>query len=265
MDLPRAKKSLGQHWLSDTFTLEGIVDAADIVPGDNVLEIGPGTGTLTDVLIHKGAHVIALEFDLERISALEQKYAHRTSTDIVVHHGDIRSYDLATMPKGYKIVANIPYYLTANLLRKLVDTENKPICAALLVQKEVAHRVCERPGKLTLIAVLTQIFYSAQLGQVVPANLFMPPPKVDSQVLVLQQREQPLIKLESGGLKIIKAGFSQPRKKLRTSLSGDLGVAKSAIDELLVSANIASHARAQELGFADWERLLQQTEKYLTR
>lgn len=256
--LPFAKKNLGQHWLADTYSLQAMIKAANVQPGDVVLEIGPGTGTLTDELLAAGAEIIALEFDASRVRELERKYKERLSSEIFIQEGDIRSYDLTNMPEDYKIVANIPYYLTAYLLRKLINNDHKPTVAALLVQKEVAERVCAQPGNLSQLAVLTQIFYEPTLDILVPSHLFTPPPKVDSQILVLCRRRVPAIAVSSELFTVIKAGFSEKRKKLRTSLSGGLHVSKVVAEALLTSVQVDPNKRAQELRLDEWAKLAQQ-------
>lgn len=234
-------------------SLEAIADAAMLTQQDTVLEIGPGTGTLTNVLIKKVGHVVALEFDKQRAQSLTRQYAGNSK--ITVKEGDIRSFDLSPLSRGYKIVANIPYYLTANLLRKLVDADNKPQIASLLVQKEVAERVCAQPGSLSQVAVFVQIFYDVSLGEMVPAYLFTPPPKVDSQVLVLQRRVTPLIEVDDAFIKLVKAGFGEKRKKLRSSLSGGLQMQKSDIETALSDAGLSPDSRAQELSIVQWQAL----------
>lgn len=254
-NLPFAKKALGQHWLSDAGALGAMVTAASIGADDYVFEIGPGAGTLTATLLETGAQVMALEFDVQLILALTKRFANRPNFQ--VEPGDVRTFDLSTLPTPYKLVANIPYYLTANLLRKLIDTAHKPAVAALLVQKEVAERVAAGAGRLSFIAVLTQLHYEVSLGEVVPAELFTPPPKVDSQVLILKQRTTPLFNsLETEQfIKVVKAGFSAPRKKLRSSLSGGLGVSKEAAEQQLAGAGLDPNARAQQLSLDDWYQL----------
>lgn len=251
--LPFAKKSLGQHWLEDKASLEAMVRAACITEADTILEIGPGTGTLTDELAISGAHVRALEFDEQRFHDLGRKYGQDSRVSII--QGDIRTFDLQTLPKDYKIVANIPYYLTANLLRKLVDADNKPSTAVLLVQKEVAQRIVARQGNLSQIAVFTQVYYQPTLGQVVSAHLFLPPPKVDSQILVLERKRVPDFEINDHFVRTVKAGFSEKRKKLRSSLAGGLGINKEAADSILKAVNLNPDARAQELSAADWQKL----------
>ena len=253
-ELPRAKKALGQHWLTDKPSLQAMVSSADVQPGDVVLEIGPGTGTLTDELLAAGALVTALEFDLNRVRDLESRYAKYPNKP-VIEPGDIRTFDFNKLPKDFKVVANIPYYLTANLLRRFVDAENKPEYAVLLVQKEVAERVAAVPGDLSQIAVYAQLYYEVKLGLLVPPHLFRPPPKVDSQILILKRRPVPIYELDEVMLKVIKAGFRERRKKIKTSLTGGLQLTKAEIVLLLEKAGVNPDARAQELSIEDWHKL----------
>ncbi len=249
------KKSLGQHWLSDDGALKAMVESSLVKKTDNILEIGPGLGTLTDELLKTGAKVTALEFDHELVQKLQKKY--KGNEQIEIREGDIRRFDFGSMAKGYKVVANIPYYLTANLLRSLIDTDNKPVIASLLVQKEVAERIAAKPGQLSFVSVATQVFYDAILSDLVPAHLFDPPPKVDSQILILVKRGQPLFKnLDTKVFfKLLKAGFDQKRKKIKTSLAGGLGVSKGEVTKLLAEANIQPDLRPQELTLEQWDAL----------
>ncbi len=256
-DTPFPKKSLGQHWLSDKESLEAICDAAGVHAGDVVLEIGPGTGELTTHLLERGAEVVALEIDLSLKPGLENRFRAYPSSQFSFEEGDIRTYDLSRMPPNYKIVANIPYYLTAHLLRLLTDTPLKPARAALLVQKEVAQRVAAEAGDMSFISVSTQLFYEVNLGWQVPARLFTPPPKVDSQVLILKLRDKPLFdELDvKQFFRITKAGFSARRKTLLNSLSGGLRLEKSVVDEMCAKAGVNPRSRPQELKLEDWYEL----------
>lgn len=258
------KKSLGQHWLHDEATLNYICDVADISSDDTILEIGPGTGTLTAKLLDNGAKVVAVEKDKALAKNLPINVRGATShisQKLEVVQEDILQFDLGQLPTGYKVVANIPYYLTSNLLRVLSESANPPATAVLLVQKEVAQRIAAGPGQMSLLAVSIQLYYRPELGQVVPAKLFEPPPKVDSQVIILRRRQKPLFKdLDNQKFfRLVKAGFSQRRKKLRSSLAGGLGISKDQAEALLRSAGIAADARAQELSLEDWHQLSKAT------
>lgn len=256
------KKALGQHWLTDRSALQAIAESARLSAGDEVLEIGPGTGTLTEILLEFGAQIFALEFDQDAIKPLRQRFARQLDAQVRIEEGDIRSFDFSRMPTNYKIIANIPYYLTANLFRLLIDTDHKPTIASLLVQKEVAQKMAAAPGKLSFVAVAMQLYYEVSLGELVPAYLFTPPPKVDSQVLVLERRAEPLFPNIDTEVffGLIKAGFSERRKKLKTSLKTGVG-SGVAVGDLLDKAGINPDARAQELSLDEWYQLYQVVNK----
>lgn len=244
-------KSLGQHWLRDRDVLSHIADCADIGPGDIVLEIGPGLGTLTSELLRRAKKVIAVEFDSELARKLPGQFPGK---NLEVIHQDILQFDLTQLPSGYKVVANVPYYITSKIVQLLMTSTNKPAVAALLVQKEVAERLAAHPGDMSILAVSAQIFAEVTLGDVVSADLFTPPPKVDSQVVVLRTRSTPLVDLnqEKQFFRIVKAGFSSKRKKLRSSLAGGLGVSKEQAEHLLRNAEISADARAEDLAIESW-------------
>lgn len=252
-DEPQAKKSLGQHWLHDTAALEDIVEAAELSKQDVVLEIGPGTGLLTKLLVAKAKKVVAVEFDMELAEQLSERIP---ATNLEIHHKDILRFDLNDLPGGYKVVANIPYYLTSNLLRVLCEADNPPSLIVLLVQKDVARRVAATPGDMSLLSVSVQFYCQVELGREVLAKSFVPPPKVDSQVLVLRHCGQRFQDVDSKQFfQIVKAGFSERRKKMRSSLAGGLRLSKPEADQLLTKAGIDSNRRAQELSLEEWRKL----------
>lgn len=252
MKLP--KKSLGQHWLTDPLALEAIVEAAEIRKKDTVLEIGPGLGHLTNYLLSQAGHVVAVELDKYLIPRLSYRF---TGRNLTLHAGDILRFDLTQLPSGYKIVANIPYYLTSHLLKILSESANPPQMMVLLLQKEVADRITADPGQMSLLAISVQLYYQAELGLKVPAQLFEPPPKVDSQVVILRRHTKPLFhNLDSVKyFQIVKAGFAGRRKKLRSSLSGGLHINKSKVDTILKKAGLDGEKRAQNLSLQDWYRI----------
>lgn len=248
------KKSLGQHWLTDEAALSAIARAAYISPEDTVLEIGPGKGALTKYLVLEAKKVIAVELD-EKLAADLPKTI--TDANLEVVQGDIMQFDLSKLPTRYKVVANIPYYLTGKILRLFATSKNRPSTLILLVQKEVAERICGRPGKMSLLAVSVQLYFDAHLGLVVPAASFNPKPKVDSQVVILQRHRWPLFKglREQKFFEVVKAGFSNPRKKLRSSLSAGLQISKDEADKLLAKAEINGDLRPEHLSLNQWYRL----------
>ncbi len=247
-------KSLGQHWLHDRDILVHIAESAQLTADDTVLEIGPGLGTLTSELLRQADKVLAVEFDPDLACKLPGQFPGK---NLEVVNEDILSFDLSILPAGYKVVANVPYYITSKIVQKLMTADNKPSVTVLLVQKEVAERIAAEPGDMSVLAISAQVYAQASLGDVVPAELFTPPPKVDSQVVILKTYEQPLVKPEDekAFFRMVKAGFSAKRKKLRSSLSGGLGVSKPEVEELLVKANISPDARAEDLSIDDWLRL----------
>lgn len=250
------KKSLGQHWLYDELSLKAMADVADVSASDTVLEIGPGLGTLTQVLLEREAEVVAVEYDHDLAVALPKHISHKNLR--VIEH-DILTFDFTQLSVGYKVAANIPYYLTSNLLRVMCESANPFDTAALLIQKEVAERAAAKPGQMSMLSVSVQFYCDVHLSVVVPAELFTPPPKVDSQILGLKYRKQPLFPGVDTKVffRLVKAGFSEKRKKLRSSLSGGLGISKPDAEALLTAAQIDPNLRAQALSLDDWHRLYQ--------
>lgn len=247
-------KSLGQHWLTDRAILAQITEAAELQPTDTVLEIGPGLGTLTSELLRRSREVIAVEFDTELARKLPGQFP---GTALTVHHQDILRFDLDQLPSGYKVVANVPYYITSKIIEKLMTATNKPTLAVLLVQKEVAERIAARPGNMSILALSAQVFADTSLGIDVPKRFFTPPPKVDSQVIILRTRQEPLVapEDEQAFFRVVKAGFGAKRKKLRSSLAGGLAISKLAASELLHHVGINPDLRAEDLSLDDWQRL----------
>jgi 16S rRNA (adenine1518-N6/adenine1519-N6)-dimethyltransferase len=248
-------KSLGQHWLHDLYSLRSMADAAHIGADDTVLEIGPGLGTLTAELAARAKHVIAVEFDPELAAGLA---ARVPAKNIEVVHSDILKFDLTKLPRDYKVAANLPYYITSKIVRLLLESPNPPAEVAILVQKEVALRMAAEPGDMSVLAVSVQFYAEATLGPLVPAELFTPPPKVDSQVIGLKRRITPLFPdvTSQDYFRMVRAGFGEKRKTLRNSLSGGLHLEKPETEKLLEAAGVDSGARAEQLGLDDWHRLV---------
>lgn len=247
-------KSLGQHWLHDLASLTAMCDAADIGPDDTVLEIGPGLGTLTIELTQRAKRVIAVEFD--RVLAAELP-ARVPVQNLEIINQDILKFNLSDLPRGYKVAANLPYYITSKIVRMLLESPNPPAQIALLVQKEVAQRMAARPGDMSVLGVSVQYYSEPSLGPIVPATLFTPPPKVDSQIIAMRYRDAPLYPDVSTDdyFRMVRAGFSEKRKTLRNSLSGGLRLDKAEAEKLLSAAGVDPGARAEQLGLDDWYRL----------
>lgn len=245
------KKSLGQHWLKDRDVLASIADEADISKDDTVLEIGPGLGTLTSELLRRAKKVVAVELDKDLARKLPAQFP---GTSLEVVNQDILSFDLRALPENYVVVANVPYYITSKIIQLLTTAVNKPRAIVLLIQKEVAVRLAAEPGDMSILAVSAQIYANVRLGDVVPAEYFTPPPKVDSQVVILETRDQPLVTPEEERVffRTVKAGFVAKRKKLRSSLSSGLHISKQEAEELLQKHGISPDNRAEDLTLQNW-------------
>ena len=248
-------KSLGQHWLKDATILDQITNSTKITDADTVLEIGPGLGTLTSHLLRCSKKVIAVEFDKNLADNLVSQFPGKENS-LQVLHEDILDFDLTVLPKDYIVVANVPYYITSKIVQKLMTAENKPKATVLLVQKEVAERIAAGPGGMSILAISAQVYAEAALGIEVPRGYFTPPPEVDSQVIILTTRKVPLINDEKQFFRLVKAGFSEKRKKLRSSLAGGLTLSKQAVDTMLEESGISLEARAQELSIDQWKELV---------
>ena len=258
-------KSLGQHWLRDREILDAIAFSAEIEDGDFVLEIGPGLGTLTSSLLKfagKNGQVLSVEFDENLAKKLPAQFPGK---NLEIINADFLDFDLSKLPKNYKVAANVPYYITSKIVEKLLTSKNKPSVAALLVQKEVAERMAAKAGELSILAIASQIYAEVSLDILVPREFFTPPPKVDSQVVVLKSREYNLIEIfnlknncevsEREFFRIIKAGFAAKRKKIAKSLSANLAISKEQTAEILEKCEISPDLRAQDLNIEEWLKI----------
>lgn len=248
-------KSLGQHWLKDPDVLADIAEAAALVESDTVLEIGPGLGTLTSRLLERAKSVVAVEFDAALARKLPGQFPGK---NLEVINQDILQFDPSSLAADYKVVANVPYYITSKIIQRFSETSNPPSVMVLLIQKEVAERLAAGPGDYSILAVAAQVFHEVELDQVVPSELFTPPPKVDSQVVILRRRALPLVDkaYQADFFRLVKAGFSAKRKKLRSSLAGSLRLSKPVVESLLNQAAIEPNARAEDLSIDQWLTLL---------
>ena len=248
----RPNKGLGQHFLIDRQALETIMEAAVPGPTDTVLEIGPGLGVMTRPLAERVGKLVAVETD----QILAELLRRDAPDNLEVIEADVLKFDFTTLPIGYKVVANIPYYLTSQLFRLLLESPNPPSVMSLLIQKEVAERIVARPGRLNILALSVQYYAEAEIIDEVERHKFWPAPAVDSAILRVIRRAQPAFKADASELfRLIKAGFGEKRKQLKNSLSGGLNLTTDLAISLLDEAKLAPMARAQELSLGDWERL----------
>lgn len=258
----KPKKSLGQNFLIEAAGLNKVIDAAQLQPEDEVLEIGAGLGSLTYLLAQLVRQVVAVEIDDAILPPLREALTNFENVQII--EGDIleKNPDELMEGKDYVVVANIPYYISSAIIRHLMEAANRPKRVVLTVQKEVAERVIARDGKMSLLSLSVQVFGQVSMAGVIPAGSFLPAPDVDSAVLKIELYPEPLIPLanEKVFFKIAHAGFSQKRKTLRNSLSGGLGVSTIQSEEILSKAQIDPQRRAETLTIPEWNKL---TEIYL--
>lgn len=248
-----AKKGLGQHFLVDENALDAIAGAADLSVDDHVVEVGPGTGFLTERLLARAGRVTAVEYDADMVRLLKQKFPY--SDHLTLVHKDALKFPV---PEGdYKVVANIPYYITSPLLKHFLQSENRPSLMVLLIQKEVAEKVCGLGGK-SMVTIQTQLFGKPSLAGIVRAASFHPAPQVDSAILKIEVRDEPLVPAENleAFLRLVGFGFSQKRKKLTNSLAAGLHLETADVRLLLEKAGIRDDVRAENLEISDWCRLL---------
>lgn len=249
------KKSLGQHWLKNRTILDQIADLAFVPDVQTCIEIGPGLGTLTSSLLKRFPKVIAVEYDADLARKLPGQFPGK---ELEVKNADILETSIEELlgnSVDYVVAGNIPYYITSPIIRKLLDFKPLPKKIVLLVQKEVAERVAAEPGDYNLLALFVQNLAEVELGPVVPAAEFTPPPKVDSQVLILTPLESPVV--EPKCLKLAKIGFSSPRKKLVANLAAGTNHDKAVWRAHLEKNHINPDARAEDLSLWDWETLNQ--------
>jgi 16S rRNA (adenine1518-N6/adenine1519-N6)-dimethyltransferase len=255
----RPKKSLGQNFLVDEAVLARVAAAADLGPRDTVLEIGPGLGSLTRHLAEAARRVVAVELDAAILPAL--RHTLRPYANVEIVHSDILKYALTAsrsgLPSNYKVVANIPYYITSALIRHLLEADVKPSLIVLTVQREVAERICAEPGEMSLLAVSVQFYCAPRLVARIPAGAFYPPPEVDSAVLKMEVRPRPAASVSDVDrfFRVVKAGFSQKRKQLRNSLSAGLHLEGRTVDDYLLRAGIDPRRRPETLTLEEWGTL----------
>jgi 16S rRNA (adenine1518-N6/adenine1519-N6)-dimethyltransferase len=247
----KPNKNLGQHFLADRESVEAVIDAAEVTAADTVLEIGPGLGVMTQPLCSRAGRVVAVEMD----HALADLLRRGAPPNLDVVERDFIKFDLGSLPAGYKVAANIPYYLTSRIFRLLLESATPPSVISLLVQKEVAERVAARPGAMSVLAVSVQYYGRPELTRVVGRELFVPPPRVDSAILRVRVTGPAFPADPARLFRLVKAGFGERRKQLKNSLAGGLGCDSATVLELLAAADLPLTARAQELSIDGWRRL----------
>lgn len=252
----RAKKSLGQNFLRDPHYLNKIADAAQVGAGDQVLEIGPGLGHLTRVLSQRALKVLAIEVDDRLIPQLRDEFGGVPNFELL--HADALEYDYEALTGRWKVVANLPYYISTPIIQKLIVRREKFISLTLMLQKEVAERIAAPPGgkDYGYLSVLVQYYAVPRMEFKVPPGAFTPSPRVDSIVITLILRDRPAVKVrdEAFFFRVIRAAFSQRRKTLRNSLK-QLGAVKEKMDAVLSVTGIDLARRAETLTVEEFGKL----------
>ena len=261
----RPQKKWGQNFLTDARILESIADTAEVTRDDNILEIGPGLGHLTRVLARRAGDVTAVEIDRDLATRLSAEFAETPNVKIV--HGDILAFNpsdligaghdpaLAAIP--YKIVANLPYYITSAILRHILQAARKPRLVVVMVQREVAQRMTAQPPAMSRLAVSVQFFARARIARTISAGAFYPRPQVDSAVVRLDVFDLPPLAAEDTErfFEIVRAGFGERRKQLRNSLARGLSLDPDTAAAALARARIQPTRRAETLTLEEWRAL----------
>ena len=251
----RPRKSLGQNFLADHNALLKIVRDAGVGPGDRVLEIGAGLGSLTRVLAARAGQVVAVEIDRNLFPVLEAVTGSFDNVELV--QGDILEIPPKTLftEDGYLVVANIPYYITSAVIRHLLEAEVRPARVVLTIQREVAERILNLDGKMSLLSLSVQVYGKAELGSQIPAGCFYPVPGVDSSVLIIDVDEKPKLSAEDleSMFRLAHAAFHQKRKMLRNSLQSLLG--DERVSQVFADADLDPRSRPETLSLEEWIRL----------
>lgn len=261
----RARKGLGQHFLVDGGVLKDILSAAELRPTDTVIEVGPGLGVLTRELARRAGRVVAVELDDSLASLLKEALASFGNVTIV--NQDILKVDPQALlrqrlPDGegdslrYKVVANLPYYISSPVLRHFLEASHKPQCLVVMVQKEVARQITAQPGQMSLLSISVQLYGEPRIVKYVRASSFYPAPEVDSAILRITVYPRPVVEVDTESFfTVVRAGFSAARKQLANSLAQGLNRPKAEALSLLEKAGIDSHRRAETLSLEEWARL----------
>lgn len=267
------KKSKGQNFLIDADVLEDIVSSANLNKQDTVLEVGPGLGILTEQLVEKSKKVVSVELDKKLYDFLKVKFINTKNLELVnenILKFDSTNYSLLTT--HYKIVANLPYNITSNFLKRFLTAESKPQEMTLLVQKEVAERMCAQPGQMSLLGLSIQLYSNPEIVRIVRAKSFWPVPKVDSAIIKLSsvKNKNEVDKVLKGITEerfwqIAKIGFSAKRKQLQNNLTSGLHISSDKAKNILEKAKFDPKIRAQNLSVDDWVRLARLAERSATR
>lgn len=264
-----ARKGLGQHFLVNSSILRKITEAAGLSSQDIVLEIGPGLGILTQELVEQAGWVVAVELDTRLAELLRETLAPCRNISIInrdvleIEPRDLLQEERTKFPSSlaasdkYKLVANLPYYITAPIIRHFCEARLKPEIMVIMVQKEVARNIVAQPGELSILAISVQFYGKPQIVSYVPASNFYPVPRVDSAILKITLYPRPPFEVtgEKSFFEIVRAGFCAARKQIANSLAQGLHVPKAEILSLLEKAGVSPDKRAETLSLEEWARM----------
>jgi len=250
----RPNKSFGQNFLIDRAVLQRIVEAAEIEPGDQVLELGAGTGVLTRELARRARRVVAVELERAMLTLLEKTSGALPNVELLARNLLYLDPREVFAQEPYKLVANLPYYITAPTFRHFLESANKPRLLVVMVQYEVAQRMVAGPGDMSLLGVSVQFYGRPRIIARVPARAFYPAPKVDSAILRVDVHERvPLAQAERDGFfRVVQAGFAERRKQLHNSLTRHLHRKNEEVRACLTAAGIDPSRRAETLSIDEW-------------
>lgn len=258
----KAKKSLGQNFLVNENIRDSIIEAANLSAEDTVIEVGPGLGILTEKLAARAGKVVAVELDDRLAERLGSRMTKSGNIDVIT--ADILNLDLRGLIRSgtYKVVANIPYYITSPLLRYFMQATVRPSLMVIMMQEEVARDVTAKPGAMGFLAVSMRLFSLPSIVCRVPADCFYPAPKVDSAVVRFAMLDRPAVEVVDvkGFLETVHAGFGAPRKQLHNSLAIGLGLGTEEAGEILRRAGIDPRRRPGTLSLDEWAALYRQTD-----
>lgn len=255
----KPKKSLGQHFLKSEKTLSQIVGAADIHTDDIVLEIGPGEGVLTEKMLPLADKIIAIEKDKDLIPLLQEKFSDAIASQrLELLEKDVLTFSPNELAKNYKLVANIPYYITGAIFQQFLSAQNQPTQMVVLIQKEVADRIIARDKKESILSLSVKAYGTPKFIAKVPAGAFNPPPKVDSAILSIENISRDFFKdcNEELFFNVLKKTFGGKRKQLQKTLGDFLGSNEKA-HNILSMCGLDPKVRPEDLTLSEWKKIIQ--------
>ncbi len=252
-------KRLGQNFLVDTGSIDALMNFLPDELPDRIVEVGPGLGAITRPLAHKVKEVQAIEKDQNLITELRKALQQEGITNVHIKEEDARRTRYGTDGLPYAFVSNLPFNAGAHILQQVISAQNPPTVSVVVLQKEVAERICVKGGAWSLLALAIHLYAQPELGDIIPARAFEPQPKIDAALLRLTPHKTAPIAIPQDEItdffRLLRAGFSSKRKKLRNALANGLSIPTTETEKLLKQADIDPDLRAERLTLKEWERL----------